>query len=244
MEFPENNSDPNVKWYTLPLPQQQQLHDWLLQFLSPGKNQLFDKVLEARTRHIVPVIEDIYQEQNSSAVLRTSECLGFQDVYVVEQQHKLKVARRITKGSHKWLDVKRFNESEDNAFDCIALLKEKGYKIVAMTPHENDVTIDDFDLNQKAALVFGSEKFGVSATTLKHADAFVKIPMVGFTESMNVSVAAAIALSTLRKRLEESAINWRLTPEEIFQKRLDWTLKSVPKGRQLVNYWAAHFMNT
>ena len=240
MEHIESSSEKWVRWYTLPLAQQQQLHDWLLQFLSEGKNNLFDTVLSERTRHIVPVIEDIYQEQNSSAVLRTCECLGFQDIYVIEQQHKLKVARRITKGSHKWLDVSRFNESENNALDCIKILKQKGYRIVAMTPHENDSTLEDFDISQKSALVFGSEKFGVSQTTLDHADAFLKIPMVGFTESMNVSVAAAITLSTLRKRLVESTIEWKLTEPELFNKRLDWILKTVPKGRQLVNYWAAN----
>ena len=240
MEHIESSSEKWVRWYTLPLAQQQQLHDWLLQFLSEGKNNLFDIVLSERTRHIVPVIEDIYQEQNSSAVLRTCECLGFQDIYVIEQQHKLKVARRITKGSHKWLDVSRFNESENNALDCIKILKQKGYRIVAMTPHENDSTLEDFDISQKSALVFGSEKFGVSQTTLDHADAFLKIPMVGFTESMNVSVAAAITLSTLRKRLVESTIEWKLTEPELFNKRLDWILKTVPKGRQLVNYLAAN----
>ncbi len=106
-------------------------------------------------------------------------------------------------------------------------LKSKGYRIIATTPHENDCLLDDFDISKPSALFFGTERDGLSKEVLDQADGFLKIPMVGFTESLNISVSAAIIIQNLMSRLHKSDIQWQLSDDEIVEKRLDWARKSI-----------------
>ena len=189
------------------------LFEFLQSFLSPERKALFDKLIIERSNHMHVVLEDLYQPHNISAVLRSSDCFGVQNVHIIEKRHQFAIKKKVSLGSSKWLSIHRYN-GENAARDCLQSLKSKGIRIVATTPHIRDQYVQDFDISTPFALVFGTEIDGVSQTVMEEADEFVKIPMYGFTESFNISVAAAISLYDLSRRLRESKIAWRLSSEE------------------------------
>jgi tRNA (guanosine-2'-O-)-methyltransferase len=196
-------------------------------FLTDKRKQLFKKILEDRTRHFTVVLEDIYQAHNASAVVRTSDIFGVQDVHAIENKYTNKVSRHVAKGSQKWLNQYRYNLDGDNTKACVSSLKEKGYQIIATTPHNNSCLLEDFDVTKKSAFVFGVEKEGVSDDIKQQADGFLKIPMVGFTESLNISVAAAIILQHVTTKLRGSKVNWQLTNQEKEALYFDWVKKTI-----------------
>lgn len=206
-----------------------ELIEYLSGFLTTNRLQRFSEVLPHRTRHITVVLEDIYQPHNAAAVLRSCDCFGIQDIYVIENQNKFRPSPEVELGALKWLSLHTYQ----NTHDCIASLKRNGYRIVVTSPHRNDSMIDEIDIASKTALFFGTEMRGVSPIAFDQADAFVKIPMVGFTESLNLSVSAAIALYTLISRLKKSNINWKLTQEEMFEVKLQWIKNSLQRAELL-----------
>ncbi|WP_167606489.1 TrmH family RNA methyltransferase [Maribellus sediminis] len=209
-----------------------ELLEYLSGYLTPQRLNLFNQVIEERTNYLTVVLEDIFQPQNASAVLRTCDCFGIQNVHIIENRNNFKVDREVAMGSSKWLTLKKYNEEEQNSLEAIRSLKDQGYRIVATTPHINDQALHDFDLTKgKAALVFGSELPGVTDTIAEEADEFLKIPMYGFTESFNISVSAAIILHhlTLRMRQDET-INWKLTDEEKDDLKLEWIRRSLKRS--------------
>jgi len=201
---------------------------YLSQFISDHKKVFMEKVLQQRTRHITMVLEDIYQSQNASAVIRTCECMGIQDIHIIENESKYTVNRRVLKGSYKWVDLIRHrSKMKNNTEACYHNLRECGYKIAATDPSPDGIAIHDVPINDKIALVMGNELYGTSSYALAHADMKVKIPMYGFTESLNISVSAAICLSTLITKLRWSDVNWSLKEEEKDDIRLRWLRKMV-----------------
>lgn len=205
---------------------------YLSGYLTPQRQDLFNKVLEMRTRYLTVVLEDIYQPQNASAVLRTCDCFGLQDVHIIENRNTFEVNREVSLGSSKWLSLKKYNEKEQNSLQAIKYLKAQGYRIVATTPHTNDQQLHDFDVSKgKAALVFGSELPGITNRIMNEADEFLKIPMYGFTESFNISVSAAIILHhlTLKMRQDER-INWQLSDTEKDEIKLEWIRKTIKRS--------------
>lgn len=208
------------------------LLDHLSSYLTPRRLELFDKILNMRTRHITVVLEDIYQSQNASAVLRTCDCFGIQDVHVIENRNEFQVNTEVSLGSSKWLSLKKYNEVENNSLEAIKQLKQKGYRIVATTPHTNDQELHDFDIAKgKTALVFGSEQPGITDTILNEADEFLKIPMYGFTESFNISVSAAIILHHLSLKMRENKdLKWQLSNEEKEELKLEWIRNTIKKS--------------
>ncbi len=211
-----------------------ELIDYLSGFILERRVEQINNVLKERTKYITVVLEDIYQSQNASAVLRTSECLGIQDVHYIEGMHNFHINPQVVLGSNKWLTIKNYKGSENNSLKAIGALKENGYRIVATSPHVNGVTLDDFDLDKgKAAIFFGTEKSGISQTVLSNADEYLAIPMFGFTESYNISVSAAIVLFTLINKLRKSDIEYKLTDEERETLLLSW-LKSTSKDWPLM----------
>lgn len=202
------------------------LFEFLQSFLSPERKALFDKLILERTQHMQVVLEDLYQPHNISAVLRSSDCFGVHKVHIIEKKHSFAVKKKVSLGSSKWLDIQRYH-GENATLDCIRTLKQQGVRIVATTPHIRDQYIRNFDISTPFALVFGTEIDGISQEVMEEADEFVKIPMHGFTESFNISVAAAISLYDLSQRLRESDINWRLQPEEEHEILLQWTKNSI-----------------
>lgn len=191
--------------------------------LTPERKARFDAVLSNRTKHFTVATEDVYQLHNTSAVIRSCDVFGIQEVHIVEERNSKRIDREIAMGSQKWVDLKRFH----TVIDCIKSLKENGYQIVATTPHENDQLLADFDINRKSCFFFGRETEGLSKEVLEAADCFLKIPMVGFTESLNISVSAAIILQEVTNKLRQSDVEWQLSEHEQLEKRMDWVSKTL-----------------
>lgn len=201
-------------------------------YLTEKRKLVFHKVLANRTRHFTVVLEDIYQSHNASAVVRTCDIFGVQDIHAIENKYNNTVSRHVAKGSQKWLNINRYREDTDNTKFCLDKLKGDGYQIIATTPHNDSCHLQDFDVQQKSAFVFGVEAEGVSDYVKQNADGFLKIPMVGFTESLNISVAAAIILQNVTTKLRNTKINWQLSNEEkenLYYKWVKQTIKNVDK---------------
>jgi tRNA (guanosine-2'-O-)-methyltransferase len=206
----------------------------LERFVLSRRKDLINYLVLYRTRYITVVLEDIYQAQNASAVLRTCDCFGIQDVHIIENKNRYQINPEVALGSNKWLTLTKYNKDENNSLSTILSLKEKGYRIVATTPHSNDTSLDDFDLQKgKIALVFGTELKGLSNSVIENADEYLKVPMYGFTESFNISVSAAIILHHLTYKLRKSNLQWRLSDDEIKDVKLAWLRKSI-KNSQLL----------
>lgn len=206
--------------------------DFLSQFITDERNQRFDEVLRDRTRHITVVLEDIFQPHNASAVLRSCDLTGVQDIHIIENNFSFDINPDVVMGSTKWLDIHRYNELDFNTPVVIDALRAKGYQIVATCPHRDDFTPETLPLDQPVALFFGTEKTGLTDYVLEHADRYVRIPMVGFTESYNISVSAALLVYTLTRRLREMDLDWHLTDEEKEEVRLEWSRRTLNRIRQ------------
>ncbi len=207
----------------------QNLIHYLSEFITPERLDLFERTLDQRTRYLTIALEDIYQPQNASAVLRTVDCFGLQDAYIIENNNQFEVDREVAMGATKWLNIKKFNKKENNSSDAIKHLRKKGYRIVATTPHEGDTNLEDYELEKgKTALFFGTELTGISDIVKNEADEFLKIPMYGFTESFNISVSAAIILHHLTHQLRvHTSLDWRLTQQERDEIKLGWLRRTI-----------------
>ena len=213
---------------------------YLEEFVTDNRKHLFEKVLNERTRHFTVAIEDIYQPHNASAVVRSCDIFGIQDVHVIENKYKFYASKKIARGAQKWLDFSVYNNhNRNNSLDCIHNLKSKGYQIIATTPHNESCLLPEFDISQKSAFFFGVEKNGLSEDVMNNADGFLKIPMVGFTESLNISVAAAIILHTLTEKLRNSEVQWQLSEMEKAEKYVEWIEKSIKSIKKI----KAHYYN-
>lgn len=203
----------------------------LLTFVSDKRIQTMERVLSQRTRYVTLVLEDIYQSQNASAAVRTCECLGVQDIRIIEMESSYSVNRKVLKGSNKWIDIIKHKEkNQNNTAKCYEQLRSSGYKIVVTDPDPAGVPIHEINLDQKLAFVMGNEYNGISEYALKNADQKVHIPMFGFTESFNISVSAAICLQTILQKLRAAPIQWQLQESEKQELRLSWLRKSVRRA--------------
>ena len=213
--------------------------EFLSQFVSPERQELIRGVLKNRTRYITICLEDIYHPHNASAVLRTCDCMGILDVNIVERDNRFCPSPQIAKGTYKWLNINRYRQEEGFTEGLIQNLRKQNYRIVATTPHEHDVALEDFDiLKGKVALFFGTEHSGISSTLMEEADEFLKIPIYGFAESMNISVAAAIILHHLMLQLRRhSSLSWRLNDEEYNAQLVSWMKKSVKNSDRLIEHF-------
>ncbi|WP_420322878.1 TrmH family RNA methyltransferase [Flagellimonas sp.] len=192
-------------------------------FLTEERKQRFLEVLHNRTKYLTVAIEDVFQLHNTSAVIRSCDAFGVQEVHVIEDRFGQRLDKNIAMGAEQWVDVNRYQTTAE----CMGRLKDLGYQVIATTPHNDSKFLGDFKLESKTALFFGTEKEGLSDEVMQRADGFLKIPMVGFSESLNISVSAAIIIQQLTQKLRESYVDWRLSEKEILEKRLDWTKKSI-----------------
>ncbi len=199
------------------------LLDYLEDFISEERRERFISVLANRTKYITVALEDVFQMHNTSAVIRSCDVFGIQEAHLVQNRNANELDKNIAMGAQQWVDVHRYKSTQD----CIETLKNNRYKIIATTPHDDSVLLSDFKVDEKIALFFGTERDGLTPAVIKQADGFLKIPMQGFTESLNISVAAAIILQHLSTKLTQTDIAWELTEKEKMQKRLEWTKKSI-----------------
>ena len=210
---------------------QDKLLHYLSKYITPERLNLFNNIIESRTKHITVVLEDIYQSQNASAVLRSCDCFGIQDVHIIENRNEFRVDSEVSLGSSKWLTLKKYNGEANNSLSALKHLKKTGYRIVATTPHIKVQRLTDFDVTaKKTALVFGSELPGISDVIMNEADEFLQIPMFGFTESFNISVSAAIVLHHLTFKLHNSGIDWHLTEEEKEDIKIQWIRNTIKRS--------------
>lgn len=196
---------------------------YLEEFITENRKKRFEHVLKNRTRHFCIAVEDVFQLHNTSAVMRSCEVFGIQDLHVIEQRYSKTIDKEIAMGAEKWVDIHRHPDNRS----CVNDLKAKGYQIVATSPHVEANELDDFDISRPSAVFFGTEKSGLSEEIMKEATAFIKIPMFGFTESLNISVSAAIIINNLTNRLRTSSLPWQLSREEVLSKKIDWARKSI-----------------
>lgn len=201
----------------------QELLTYLEHFITEERKERFLQVISARTNHFTVAMEDVFQMHNTSAVVRTCEVFGVQQAHSIEGRFGKRLDAKIAMGAQKWVDVFRYNDTQS----CIDALRVQGYQIVATTPHKDAYFLNDFDISKKSAFFFGTEKEGLSEQVLSQADTYLKIPMVGFTESLNISVAVAIVLQQLTDKLRRSQVAWQLTDEERLNTLINWTKKSI-----------------
>lgn len=213
--------------------QDQKLLEYLETFLTENRTERFNSILPQRTKHFTVATEDVYQLHNTSAVMRTCDVFGIQELHIVEEVNSKSIDREIAMGAQKWVDLHRYH----SITDCIENVKSKGYQIVATTPHIDDCELIDFDVTKKSCFFFGRETEGLSQQVLDQADCFLKIPMVGFTESLNISVSAAIILQHVTAKLRKSDIKWQLTEEELLDKRFDWIKKTIKNYDAIVEHY-------
>jgi len=217
-----------------------ELVNYLKEFVTEKRYNLFNRVMDNRTRYFSLALEDIYQSQNASAVLRSADCFGIQDIHIIENRNKYNINPDVAVGSPKWLNLYTYNEKENNTLDAINHLKNQGYRVVATTPHTNDVSLHNFDITKgKFVMLFGTELEGVTQTVIDNADEYLRIPMYGFTESYNISVSAALVMQYLSDKIRNSKLDWHLTQEERDELMLDWILKTIKRPEELVKRFNA-----
>lgn len=209
--------------------------------ITPNKINLFDRIAADRTRHLTIALENIYQEHNASAVLRTCDCFGIQDLHVIEKDNQYQIQRDIALGSGRWVDIHNFSDEFGPTETCISSLKGQGYQIVATTPHTDAYSVHDLPIDKPLAFFFGTELKGLSEEVMQAADLQVRIPMYGFTESFNISVSVAVLLQTVRQRLEISQHKWKLTDSEQIALKIQWCEKILNGGEALSKEFRARY---
>lgn len=196
---------------------------YLETFLTQNRIARFKEVLKQRTNHFTVVAEDVFQMHNTSAVLRSCEVFGIQTLGVIEHKYGKSIDKEIALGAQKWVDINSYTSS----VEAMEKLRAQGYQIVATTPHVDAYHLEDFDISKPSAIFFGTEKTGLSDQVIQGADTYLKIPMYGFTESLNISVCAAIVLQNLSSRLRNSDLDWPLPERYYLEKRIDWAAKTI-----------------
>ncbi|SRX55220.1 RNA methyltransferase [Aequorivita sp. CIP111184] len=199
-------------------------------YLTEHRNTRFQKVISERTRHFTVVTEDVYQLHNTSAVMRTCDVFGIQDLHVVEEKVSKRIDKEIAMGAQKWVDFKRYNSIKT----CISTLKNSGYQIIATTPHDNSTLLHEFDVTKKSAFFFGREMDGLSDKVMNEADGFLKIPMYGFTESLNISVSAAIILQSVVSKMKQTDVNWQLSEAEKYEIEMQWLKNTIKASEEII----------
>lgn len=210
--------------------------DYLKNFVTDYKNELFARLIRKRTGYVTLVLEDLYQPHNCSAVLRSCDCFGVQNVHVIENKNVFRDNSEISMGAADWLTLHRHRGGTSPTMGTINDLKRQGFRIVATTPHERDSFVDDINLYKgKMAFFMGTELTGLSDEMMANADEFVKIPMYGFTESYNVSVCAALLLYSVVQRLRRTDIDWHLSEDEQYEVLFQWYKRSIKASTEILD---------
>lgn len=212
----------------------------LYEMISLKKQHRFEEIAPQRTFHLSVVLENFQKNHNTGAILRTCDCLGIQEIQIIGKNLESVRESRISKGSENWLTINTF-DGDNSTSSCIQYLREKGYKIVATSPNAEN-TIDSLSIDQPIALFFGTEREGISNEMMENCDELISLPMHGFTESYNVSVSAAIIISKLRNRLENSTIKWLLDKEQQTELKILWCEKYINKGERVVKELEKRFI--
>lgn len=209
------------------------VYQFLSRFLTEERRQLFERMLSMRTRYLTVVLEEIYHPHNMNAVLRTCDCFGLAELHVVEGKYRFDTSPRISRGAGKWVRVRRHS----NVHDAVTEIAKEGYILVASSPERQAIPIGELPIDRPIALLFGAEKEGVSEASMRASNFRSCIPMQGFTESLNVSVATAVCLYELTNRIRSSDLSWSLSESEADHLRVEWALKSVRSPDMLMSHF-------
>jgi len=204
------------------------------EIITESKQEMYDRIAADRTNHITVAMENIRKDHNASAVLRTCDCFGIQNLHAIEEDTEYVIQREIARGAGNWVDLHSYTTGVNPSIECLEKLKKEGYTIVATSPHASK-TVHELNLENPVALVFGTEQHGITPDVEQFSDELIKIPMYGFTESFNISVSAALMLSTLRHRLENSEIDWKLSIPEQVKLKIKWCTKIIRDGERVEN---------
>lgn len=189
------------------------------------------RVLSERTRYMTVCAENTYYAHNASALIRHCDAFGIQDIHAVETLCRFDPSTDVVRGSDKWVTLRRHKTTAD----AVAALRGAGYRIVATSPHADCAIPETFDPTAgRFALVFGTEKEGISPEMTAAADEFIRIPMWGFVESLNISAAAAIVMYILSNRLRNTDVDWRLSRSESEEILLRWMKRSVRDSAKIL----------
>ena len=210
--------------------QDQKTFHYLQQFLTEERLQKINHYASESSDFVLPVIEDVFQFRNAAAIVRSVEACGFHKIVAMESENDFVPNLRVTKGAETWVEVERLPHNVDSLME----IKNRGYKIVAVSPENNATSLPDFDITEPVALVFGTEAAGVTEEILDFADETLAIPMYGFTKSFNVSVAAAICVYELKQKLLKSNIDYKLSEEKLWQMKVRWAVNSLQSGEQIL----------
>ena len=209
----------------------------LLPYISAERLTKFDEALQQRTRRLCMVLENVYQSRNASAVMRSCDGMGIQDVHLIEDVNPWVFNRGVSKGTPSWLTLHRYTETVDPTEACIHALRTNGYKIAVTSPHVDGYEAHSLPTDEPVAVVMGTEFTGASQRMLDAADYHIFIPMRGMAESLNISVAAGMIMhrimENIRTRPHEE---WQLTKLEKEELLLDWALKSVKKSDAILKH--------
>lgn len=208
----------------------QHVLDRLLYMINDNKREHIERLAEKRTKHLTVVLENIYQSHNASAVVRTCDCFGVQDVHVIADKKAYKVNREVAMGAGKWVTTHHYPQK--NTAGCLEELRAKGYTIVATSPYGKK-TLRELPIDKPLAFVFGTEREGLSQEAIDYADEVITIPMYGFTESFNISVSAALILNTMRERIMNESIHWKLSPAQLVELKIEWCINILNRGEEV-----------
>ena len=194
-------------------------------FQKPGNSPEF--ILAQRTRCLTLVVEDLYQSHNAGAIVRACDFFGILDLHVISLRNRFDLQAEFTRDMNQWLTIHRYEKRGTGhpTAECLDALRQQGYRIAATTLRSDSVPLSDCPMDRKTALCLGTEEKGLSETAHAMADLFVQIPMLGFTQSFNVSVCAALCLQTLSAKLRASTIAWQLNPAEARALARSWHLR-------------------
>jgi len=211
-----------------------ELISYLSSFVTEERVKLFQRKIKKRSRHLTLVLEDVFQSRNISAAMRSADCFGLQDIHIIENKNKFISDKTVSLGAGEWLSIIHHNKEKNNTKLCIENLKKQGYQIIATTPHNSDITLDEVDIeNNKIAILLGTELTGLSNQALKLADKKMKIEMHGFTESLNISVSAAICCQNLSNKMRKSDINWKIKKNEDDEIMLNWLRNTIKASEEI-----------
>ena len=191
----------------------QETFDYLKQFLTDERLSKIEHFSQESSDFVLPVMEDVYQFRNAAAIVRSVEACGFHHVVALEEENVFNPNLKVTKGAETWVKVEKI----PNNLDSLKEIKNRGYKILAVSPENNATMLPDYEVKEPIALVFGTELEGVSDEILEFADETLAIPMFGFTKSFNVSVAAAICMYELKQKLIKSGIEYQFSDQKLLE---------------------------
>ena len=203
---------------------------YLKQFLTDERLQKIEHFAAESSNFVLPVMEDVYQFRNAAAIVRSVEACGFHKIVAMESENVFNPNLRVTKGAETWVEVEKL----PHHLDSLKEIKNRGYKILAVSPENNATMLPDYQMNEPVALVFGTELEGVTDEILDFADETLAIPMYGFTKSFNVSVAAAICVYELKQKLIKSNIDYKLSEEKLWKMKVRWAVNSIRSGEEIL----------